>query len=107
MAAVGEDAAAACCGICCLCGFSALASWCNGNAYGARGGRTAGCCGPCCSKSFNEDSMDKWEKDLVKLRTEPGGATEQPVPSQPMTVPSSTPPASTHPPAAAPASDAN
>ncbi|KAJ7865262.1 hypothetical protein B0H13DRAFT_2670955 [Mycena leptocephala] len=92
-----DEAGAACCGICCLCGFSALSSWCNGTAFGNRGGRNiAGCCGPCCNRSFNEDSMDRWDKDKAKLRTE----MSQPSPSEPMAIPSSTehpPPSATYP----------
>ncbi|KAJ7075113.1 hypothetical protein B0H15DRAFT_867908 [Mycena belliarum] len=93
----GEEAGAACCGICCLCGFSALSSWCNMGSYGGRGGRRLnGCCGSCCNDSFNEDSMDRWDKDKANLRTE----TSQPAPSESMKitqpsaepVPTSTPP---------------
>ncbi|KAJ6613566.1 hypothetical protein B0H10DRAFT_2436371 [Mycena sp. CBHHK59/15] len=82
----GEDIGAACCGLCCLCGFSALSTWCDQNAFGGRGGRGTGCCGSCCSKSFNEDSMDKWDKDKARLRTE----KSQPAPSEPMRIPAST-----------------
>ncbi|KAJ7481537.1 hypothetical protein FB451DRAFT_1394185 [Mycena latifolia] len=80
----GEEAGAACCGICCLCGFSAISSWCDQTAYGGRGGRRInGCCGSCCNKSFNEDSMDRWDQDKAKLRTE----KSQPGPSEPMKIP--------------------
>ncbi|KAJ7178010.1 hypothetical protein C8R46DRAFT_1212733 [Mycena filopes] len=81
----GDDVAAACCGICCVCGFGALASWCNGGAVG-RGGRTVNCC-PCFGESFNEDSMDRWDKDKAELREK----TSQPGPSDPMSIPSSHP----------------
>ncbi|KAJ6588377.1 hypothetical protein B0H19DRAFT_1248047 [Mycena capillaripes] len=87
MSGAGEDAAAACCGLCCLCGTGALGTWCNMNAFGGRGGRSVGCCGSCCNKSFNEDSMDKWEKDRANLREK-----SQPAPTEPMTIPSSTEP---------------
>jgi len=81
-----DDAGAACCGICLLCGFGALGSWCNGQAFGGRGG--AGCCGSCCKKSFDEDSMDRWDKDKAKLRTEKA----QPDATEPMLIRSSTDP---------------
>ncbi|KAJ7151462.1 hypothetical protein C8R43DRAFT_1005282 [Mycena crocata] len=103
----GDEAGAACCGICCLCGFSALSSWCNLNAYGGRGGRNlSGCCGSCCNNSFNEDSMDRWDKDKAALRTE----KSEPAPTEPMTVPpmsmpvpqhTGSPPPSTSPPVVA------
>ncbi|KAJ7625057.1 hypothetical protein DFH06DRAFT_96979 [Mycena polygramma] len=90
MSGAGDDAAAACCGICCLCGFGALSSWCNTSAFGAGrgGGSQPGCCGSCCNKSFNEDSMDKWDKDRAELRAE----NQQPEASRPMSIPSSTDP---------------
>ncbi|KAJ6591054.1 hypothetical protein DFH09DRAFT_1073816 [Mycena vulgaris] len=88
----GEDVGAACCGICCICGFSALENWCNLNAYGGRGGRGInGCCGSCCNKSFNDDSMDKWDKDREQIREK-----SQPAPSEPMKIPSSTQPSPEH-----------
>ncbi|KAJ7291217.1 hypothetical protein C8J57DRAFT_1271842 [Mycena rebaudengoi] len=81
---MSEDAAGACCGLCCVGAFSALASWCNLNPYGIRGngGSSTGCCGSCCSKSFNEDSMDKWDKDRAALRVE----KSQPTASEPMKI---------------------
>ncbi|KAJ7130228.1 hypothetical protein C8R44DRAFT_731783 [Mycena epipterygia] len=89
-----DDAAAACCGLCCFCGFGALESWCDLNAYGGRGGRhITGCCGSCCNRSFNEDSMDRWDKDKAQLREKP--ADSQPEPSPPMSIPA--PPSSTEP----------
>ncbi|KAK7042429.1 hypothetical protein R3P38DRAFT_316227 [Favolaschia claudopus] len=89
----GEDAAGACCGICLLCGFGALTNWCNTTACGGRGGSggpSTGCCGSCCSKSFNEDSMDRWDKDRAEIReTKP--AEEQPTPTEPMSISNSGP----------------
>ncbi|KAJ7628453.1 hypothetical protein FB45DRAFT_1004060 [Roridomyces roridus] len=78
-----DEVAAACCGLCCLCSYAGLNTWCNQSALGGRGGRgVAGCCGSCCNKSFNEDSMDKWDKDRAELRQAEPKATE------PMTIPS-------------------
>nr|GAT45369.1 predicted protein [Mycena chlorophos] len=57
---MADDLGAACCGVFALCGFAALATWCNG--IMPRGGC---CCGSCCTRSLNEDS---WEKELAKDR---------------------------------------
>ncbi|KAJ7253062.1 hypothetical protein B0H12DRAFT_602972 [Mycena haematopus] len=84
-----DEAGAVCCGICLLCGFGALSNWCNTGSCGGRGGRhIAGCCGSCCDRSFNDDSMDRWDKDKAKLRTEKA----QPEPTEPMSLPASTEP---------------
>ncbi|KAJ7832290.1 hypothetical protein B0H13DRAFT_1654265, partial [Mycena leptocephala] len=70
-----------------------LEPWCNTKAYGGSGGNhIAGCCGSCCNKSFNEDSMDKWDKAGVQTEK------SQPGPSEPMKIPA---PSSTEPPASA------
>ncbi|KAJ7337353.1 hypothetical protein DFH08DRAFT_964353 [Mycena albidolilacea] len=83
---MADEAGAACCGICLLCGFGALSTWCNMNAFGGRGGRHTGCCGRCCNDSFNEDSMDRWDKDRAELRE-----TAQPEGTAPMAIPPSGP----------------
>ncbi|KAJ7756951.1 hypothetical protein B0H16DRAFT_1721423 [Mycena metata] len=78
----GDEIGACCCGLCLLCGVGVLSTWCNGGVRG-RGGR--GC--PCFNQSSNEDSMDRWDKDKAKLRTE----TSQPGLTGPMTIASSHP----------------
>ncbi|KAJ6570902.1 hypothetical protein DFH09DRAFT_1362528 [Mycena vulgaris] len=87
----GEEAGAACCGLCAICGFSALSNWCNLHAYGGNS-KINGCCGSCCNKSFNDDSTDKWANDKAQARTE----RSQPAPSEPMKIPSSTEPSPEH-----------
>ncbi|KAJ7028723.1 hypothetical protein C8F04DRAFT_1398774 [Mycena alexandri] len=82
----GDEVGACCCGCCVLLGFSALSTWCNGGVRGGGSRGLAGCC-PCFNQSFNEDSMDRWDKDKAKLRTE----TSQPGLSGPMTIPLSHP----------------
>ncbi|KAJ6463917.1 hypothetical protein C8R45DRAFT_503348 [Mycena sanguinolenta] len=92
---MADEAGAACCGICftersfvVLCGFGALSNWCNTGSCGGRGGRhIRGCCGWCCDRSFNDDSMDKWDKDKAELRTEQA----QPPPTEPMSTAASEP----------------
>ncbi|CAK5278346.1 unnamed protein product [Mycena citricolor] len=79
-----DDVAGACCGLCCLCGYGGLATWCNGAGLGGRGGR--GCCGSCCGRSFNDDSMDRWDKDMARLRTDKP-ETSQPAAASPMALP--------------------
>ncbi|KAF7366689.1 hypothetical protein MSAN_00927000 [Mycena sanguinolenta] len=80
-----DEAGAACCGLCLLCGFGALSNWCNTGSCSGRGGRhIAGCCGWCCDRSFDED---KWERDKAELRTEQA----QPAPTEPMSLASSEP----------------
>ncbi|KAF7319491.1 hypothetical protein HMN09_00287900 [Mycena chlorophos] len=90
---MADDLGAACCGVFALCGFAALATWCNG--IMPRGGC---CCGSCCTRSLNEDS---WEKELAKDRAHlrdsavldkdkiPKSESEnaQPAPVEPMAVP--------------------
>ncbi|KAF8196294.1 hypothetical protein K438DRAFT_1760458 [Mycena galopus ATCC 62051] len=73
------EADAGCCGCCAICIYSALEPWCNTKAFGGGdSNHQAGCCGWCCNKSFNEDSMDKWDKAPQKENT------QQPGPSEPM-----------------------
>ncbi|KAJ7836682.1 hypothetical protein B0H14DRAFT_3460578 [Mycena olivaceomarginata] len=93
-AADGADAGAGCCGICSIFVFSALEPWCNTKAFGGGGSnRLAGCCGSCCNKSFNEDSIDKWDKGALQPET-----STQPAPAEPMKIPAAEPSPSEHPP---------
>ncbi|KAJ7258054.1 hypothetical protein B0H12DRAFT_1322647 [Mycena haematopus] len=79
MSANEAEAAA---GICAICVISAFQPWCNTKAFGGNSGNhLAGCCGSCCNKSFNEDSLDKWDKERPEKTN-----SQQPGPSAPMEV---------------------
>ncbi|KAF7300424.1 hypothetical protein HMN09_00926100 [Mycena chlorophos] len=86
--AAGEEAGAGVGGCCATVIYSIFQPFCNTKAWGSGGGtRVAGCCGSCFDKSFNEDSLDKWEEK------KDGAETKQPQAKEGMSVPAAAPPA--------------
>ncbi|KAF7297465.1 hypothetical protein MIND_00980200 [Mycena indigotica] len=91
MSGDAAEAGAGAGGCCAVVFYTIFAPFCNTKSWGSGGSNgVAGCCGSCCNRSFNEDSMDKWDGIKRDGEGQGGEKQTQPGPTAAMAMPAKT-----------------